>query len=335
MFAAADGDVYLLRPGGAPAAVVRRPEPADRALLDRLAREALEAPEGSEQARRIAPLDAAGLLVAEPESPPLTGALAERFARQLPYFAETGDAAAVQRRLRGARVAVLGCGGLGTWTLGALASLGVGRFTLVDHDTVELSNLNRQILFQTADLGAAKVDCAARWVRGLDPEIEVRRVRHRVEGEDDAAAIVAGADVLVLAADWPAYELGRWVNRACVDAGVPFIAAGQHPPMLKVGPTYAPGRGPCFACHERGLAAAFPFYPELAEHRRRHPAPATTLGAASGVVGTLVALEAMHLLTGAGPVATEGRALLIDMRTLEQRWESVDRDPDCAVCASR
>jgi bacteriocin biosynthesis cyclodehydratase domain-containing protein len=190
-------------------------------------------------------------------------------------------------------------------------------------------------MFQMADLGAAKVDCAARWVRALDPEIEVRRVRRRVEGEYDAAAIVAGADALVLAADWPPYELGRWVNRACVDAGVPFVMAGQQPPLLKVGPTYVPGRGPCFACHERGLAAAFGLYPELAEHRRRHPAPATTLGPASGVTGTLVALEVMHLLTGAGPVATQGRALLIDMRTLEQRWESVDRDPDCPVCASR
>jgi bacteriocin biosynthesis cyclodehydratase domain-containing protein len=96
-----------------------------------------------------------------------------------------------------------------------------------------------------------------------------------------------------------------------------------------------PGRGPCFACHERALAAAFPLYPELAEQRRHDPTPATTLGAASGVVGTLVALEVMHLLIGDGPVATEGRALLIDMRTLDQRWEPVERDPDCPVCCSR
>lgn len=335
LFAAADGDVYLLRPGGAPAVVVRRPEPADRALLERLACEAVEAPEGSDQARRLVPLEAAGLLVEEPHSTPLPAPLAERFSRQLPYFAETGDPHHAQRRLRGAHVAVLGCGGLGTWTLGALAGLGVGRFTLVDDDTVDLSNLNRQILFGMADLGSAKVDCAARWIGGLDPEIEVRAVRRRVEGEDDVAAFVGDADALVLAADWPAYELGRWVNHACVDAGVPFVTAGQHPPLLKVGPTYVPGRGPCFACHERGLAAAFPHYPELAEYRRHHPTPATTLGAASGVVGTLVALEVMHLLTGTEPVATEGRALLIDMRTLQQRWEPVERDPDCAICRPR
>jgi bacteriocin biosynthesis cyclodehydratase domain-containing protein len=163
----------------------------------------------------------------------------------------------------------------------------------------------------------------------------VRSLRQRIESESDATAAIAGADVVVLAADWPPYELGRWVNAACVAAGVPFLTAGQQPPLLKVGPAYVPGRGPCFACHERHLAAEFPLYPELAEHRRRNPAPATTLGAASGVVGTLLALEVMHLLIGTERVATEGRAMLLDMRTLEQRWEAVARDPACPACGQR
>jgi bacteriocin biosynthesis cyclodehydratase domain-containing protein len=327
LFAAAVGDVYLLRPGGAPAIVVRDPSPEDRELLDRLAVEPVPASD------RLAPLADAGLLVREPTTS-LEPDEAERFARQLPYFAETGDPVAAQRRLRAARVAVIGCGGLGTWTLGALAALGVGSFTLVDHDAVSLSNLNRQILYGFDDVGARKVACAGRWVRALDARIAVRELPHRVESEADAAVVIDGADAVVLAADWPAYELGRWVNAACVAAGVPFVLGGQVPPVLKVGPFYVPGRGPCFACQERRLAAEFPLYPELAEHRRRHPAVATTLGPASGVVGTLMALEVMHLLTGDEPIATEGRALLIDMRTLEQRWEAVERDPQCPVCAS-
>jgi bacteriocin biosynthesis cyclodehydratase domain-containing protein len=335
LFSAADGDVYLLRPGGAPTMVVRCPEPADRALLDRLAFEAVAAPPGSDEARRIAPLAAAGLLVTEPEGDPLPPQLAERFERQLPYFAEHGDPVAAQRRLRSATVTVLGCGGLGTWALGALACLGIGRFVLIDDDVVELGNLNRQILFGLADLGTPKVHCAARWVSALDPGIEVRPVQRRIASEADAVAELGDADMVVLAADWPPYELGRWVNRACVATGTPFILAGQQPPTLKVGPTYVPGRGPCFACHERALAAEFPLYPELAEYRRRHPATATTLGPASGVVGTLLALEVMHLLLGDEPVATEGRSMLVDMRTLEQRWESVARDPDCLTCGQR
>jgi bacteriocin biosynthesis cyclodehydratase domain-containing protein len=335
LFSSADGDVYLLRTGGAPTVVVRRPEREDRELLERLAAEAVPAPEGSDQARRLAPLRAAGLLIEESDEPALVPELAERFARQLPYFAERADPNTVQRALRGSTVAVLGCGGLGTWALTALASLGVGRFVLIDHDTVELHNLNRQILYALADVGAAKVECAARWVGALDPGIEVLTHRRRVESADDAAALLGSADAVVLAADWPPYELGRWVNSACVAAGIPFLMAGQQPPLLKVGPAYVPGRGPCFACHERALAAEFPLYPELAEYRRRHPTEATTLGPASGVVGTLLALEVMHLLIGDAPIATEGRALLIDMRTLEQRWESVPRDRGCLTCGQR
>jgi molybdopterin/thiamine biosynthesis adenylyltransferase len=332
LFAAADGDVYLLHAGGAPTVVVRQPEREDRALLERLAVEAVPAPEGSEEARRLAPLQAAGLLVTASESPPLPPDLAERFDRQLPYFAGDADPLAVQRRLRAATVTVLGCGGLGTWALAALASLGVGRFVLIDDDAVALSNLNRQILFGLADVGAAKVDCAARWVGRLDPGIEVLAHRRRVESARDVAELLGGADVVVLAADWPPYELGRWVNEACVAAGIPFVLAGQQPPTLKVGPTYRPGRGPCFACHERALAAEFPHYLELTAYRRDHPVPGITLGPATGVVGTLLSLEVMHLLIGDGPVATEGRAMLLDMRTLAQRWEDIPRDPDCPIC---
>jgi bacteriocin biosynthesis cyclodehydratase domain-containing protein len=323
VFEAADGDVYLLRAGGAPAAVVRRPQPADRLLLRRLAAGPVTALPESEEAGRLAPLRAAGLVVEVREVAPLDAAAAERFSRQLPYFAESGDPAGVQRRLRAAAVTVIGCGGLGTWTLAALAGLGVGRFTLVDDDRVEPSNLNRQVIYAAADIGARKVDA----------EVEVRTVSSRVASVDDAAAVTTGADAVVLAADWPPYELARWVNSACVAAGVPFLTAGLQPPLLKVGPMYTPHRGPCFACHERRLAAEFPFYRELADYRRAHPAPATTLAPAAGAVGTLVALEVMHLLIGDEPVATEGRAFLLDMRTLEQRWEAIERDPDCPVCA--
>jgi bacteriocin biosynthesis cyclodehydratase domain-containing protein len=262
----------------------------------------------------------------------LPATLEQRFARQLPYFAETGDAAATQLRLRGSTVAVIGCGGLGTWALAALACSGVAHFVLVDDDSVELSNLNRQVLYGSDDLGRPKVDCAARWLRRLDPDTEVRTLRRRVASEEDAADVVAGADVALLLADWPPYELGRWLNRACVSAGVPFVLAGQHPPLLKVGPTFVPGEGPCFACLERRLTEDFPLYPRLTEYRRRNPVPATTLGTASGVVGTLVAMEAMHLLAGASTVATQGRALLIDMRTLTTRWDAAERDAACPVC---
>ena len=115
---------------------------------------------------------------------------------------------------------------------------------------------------------------------------------------------------------------------------MPWISAGQQPPLLKVGPAVLPGVTACFECLERGLRREFGLYDELVEARRRDPAPATTLGPASGVVGALLALEVMHLLSGLAPPATAGRALLVDMATLESRWEDIARDPECPACGA-
>jgi bacteriocin biosynthesis cyclodehydratase domain-containing protein len=332
-FFASSGDVYLLRPGGGDKHVVRAPAHDDRALLERLARGPVPAPTGSAVAARLGPLIEAGIVVPEPESAPLAPPDAERFDRQLPYLAEYGDPRELQRRLRASSVVVLGCGGLGTWALGAMACVGIGRFVLIDDDAIELSNLNRQILYGADDIGRRKVDVAAEWVRRFDPGVEIATIAKRVEGPADLRDAIAGADALVLVADWPAYGLARWVNAACVAARVPFLTAGQQPPLLKIGPTYVPGRGACFACQERQLRRDFPLYEELADHRRRDPPAATTLGPASGLIGTLLALEVLHLIVD-GPPATTDRALLVDMRTLDMRWEAIDRDPECPTCGA-
>ena len=155
----------------------------------------------------------------------------------------------------------------------------------------------------------------------------------RIAGPADLEPLLHGADALVHAADSPPYELERWVNEACLATGVPWIASGQMPPTLKVGPTYIPGRTACFACHERTLEREHPHWPEVLAARTAAPAIATTLGPASGLLGTTVALQLLDLLTGADLPATAGRAMLIDMRTLTTRFEAVERDPDCPACA--
>jgi bacteriocin biosynthesis cyclodehydratase domain-containing protein len=334
LFAADDGDLYLLDAAGRTTIVVRSPERADRDLLERIAAGPVAAPEGSAIAARLEPLVEAGAVRPVRVSAPLGPAEAERFARQLGYLDELGDPNEVQRRLRRARIAVLGCGGLGTWALGALACVGIGSFVLIDDDAVEPSNLNRQILYRHADVGAAKVTRAAAWLEAFDPAIDVIERRQRITGPGPLADAVAGCDALLAAADWPPYELTRWVNAVCVRRRMPFLTAGQQPPLLKIGPTYVPGRGACFACHETQVRRSFPLYDQLAEHRRSHPPDAVTLGPASGVVGSLLGLEIMHLVATDEPVATQDRALLLDMRSLEARWEGVERDPACPVCRS-
>ena len=339
-FPASTGDLHLLRPGEAGDLVVRGAEPGERALIRALAGQGgslaeLARATGADPATVAARLDAlaqAGVLVTEDEPPvALAPRLRERFDRQLPYLGEHGDPGAAQLRLRGARVVVLGCGGLGTWALGALASTGIGRFVLIDDDRVELSNLNRQVLYGERDVGRRKADCAAAWLHGFDPELEVTTHRHRVTSAAALAPMLEDVDVLVQTADRPAYAIVRWVDAACRAAGVPYILGGQRPPVLRVGPTFIPGRTACFSCQETALARAFPLYLELCAGRDERPPRSITLGPASGIAGTLVALEVMHLLLGRD-VPTAGRALLIDMRTLETRWEAVERLPDCPAC---
>ena len=175
------------------------------------------------------------------DTPPLPAAVAARFDRQLPYLAELGAPAEMQRRLRDATVAIIGCGGLGTWALGGLACTGVGNFILVDDDTVEPSNLNRQILYVDADIGRPKVACAAEWVARFAPGTNVVAQQRRVASVADVAPLARDADVVVMLADDPPYVLERWVNAACQVAGTPYIACGQATPLMKVGPLVRPG----------------------------------------------------------------------------------------------
>ena len=333
-----DGALYLVRAGDDDL-VVRDAQASDRRLLDLLAG---GEPTVAELARELglaeddvaAKLDAladAGVIVPAAASPPLDPADARRYSRQLPYLAELGDERDLQRRLAAARVVVIGCGGLGTWALAGLAAAGVRRLCVVDDDRVELSNLNRQILYAPADIGALKAEATAAWLRAFDDRIEVEPLALRVDGPDRVGRIVAGADALVLAADAPPYALARWINAACVEHRVPFITGGQLPPLLRIGPLYVPGRTACFACHERELRRTSADYDGYVRHLQSAPQRGATLGPASAIVGGAMAMELVHLLAGAEP-ASPGAALLLDLRTMRIRGEPVARDSACAAC---
>lgn len=340
VLSAPDGRVYLLRLGDSDL-VVPEPDATDRALLEALVEPstlaALTQATGTEPAvikEKVDALNGVGVLTSWPaDTPPLEDHDAQRFDRQLPYLAEFGAPAELQRRLRDATVAIIGCGGLGTWALGGLAGAGVGHFVLVDDDTVEPSNLNRQILYVDADIGRSKAECAGEWVRRFAPRTDVTTICRRMRGVEDIAPLARDADLVILLADWPAYEIERWVNEACIAASTPYIACGQGTPIMKIGPLYVPGRTACFACEETQMRAAAPLYDDVVAMRQRTTASAMTLGPAAGIVGTLLSLEVMHALLGQ-PAATEGRALLLDIQTLETSWAPVERDPACPVCRS-
>lgn len=223
-----------------------------------------------------------------------------------------------QARLGAARVLVVGCGGLGAPVISALAAAGVGHLTLVDDDSVEPSNLNRQVLFTEADLGRRKAEVAAERVRALNSACEVLARCERLAA-GGARAAVRGFSLVVDCADGlPTKFL---LNDACVSEDVPLVhgaATAWSGQVLVV-----PGRqGPCLRCLFEGPlpAGALPTC-----------RTAGILCAVTGVVGSFQAAEAVKVLVG-NPQTLVGRLLAVDVLTPSVRAVRFPRRADCAAC---
>lgn len=285
----------------------------------------------------IADLEAAGLIEDADDDARHGIGLAdlERFDRQLRYLGDMAPGrprAALQRRLLDAHVAILGLGGLGSWALQALACVGIGRFTLVDFDRVELSNLNRQSIYRHQDVGRLKVECAHEWLAGFAPHTSVTTRACRLTGPDVIAELVRGADLVLGLVDSPVGQIEGWINAASRAEGIATLGAGQFPPLVRVGPLYEPDAPGCHACLLARVRSQFPLFDELASWRRRRPTPAATFGPASALVGALLANEAVNLLTGICSPVTRRQSVTIDLRSLAMQCETVVPLEDCDVC---
>ena len=271
----------------------------------------------------LAPASALATTPADDPDAPLTDAELDRYARHI-VLRELGGQG--QRRLKAARVLVVGVGGLGSPLLLYLAAAGVGRITVADDDAVGLSNLQRQVLFTTADVGRPKAEAAADRLAALNPHVTVTPLARRiVDGDTD----VIGAHDLVLDGT-DSFAARAAVNAACVRAGVPLIAGAMAQWEGQVA-LYDPARGgPCMAC-------VFPDPP--APGLAPPCAEAGVVGALPGVVGSLMALEAIKLVAGvtargAGE-GLRGRMILFDGLWGDTRRLDIPARPGCLVCGGR
>jgi molybdopterin/thiamine biosynthesis adenylyltransferase len=339
---ASDGQLYLLR-SDADEDLQVEDTPQARALLAALdGRTPLEllpdllAVDGAGLRDSVRALWDVGVLEDAADDDVLAPALRERYEGQLRYFADMAapgvSRAAPQLCLQHARVVVIGVGGLGSWAALSLACTGIGRLDLIDGDVVELGNLNRQVLFREADLGRAKVDAAADTLQGFNAELELRTHRRMIDSAQELEPLIAGADVVVDAADWPPHLIERRINAACFATGVPYIAMSQFPPKVRIGPLYVPGRTGCYACGEQRLRRDYPLFDELVAVRSQRPSGAATFGPACALIGSCVATEIVHRLTGVCEPQTVGAALELDLRTLTATRLPVAHSADCAVC---
>jgi bacteriocin biosynthesis cyclodehydratase domain-containing protein len=260
----------------------------------------------------------------------------ERFDRQLRYFSDVASEqtpSECQSKLDNARIAVLGVGGLGGWSALALACCGIGEMLLVDFDTVEISNLNRQVLYREGDIGRPKAKLAAERLRTFNSAMRLEVLEERLDSEAAVAVAIAGYDLVVNAVDWPAHDIEVWVNSACFSSGIPYIAMSHYPPIARVGPLYVPGETGCYSCQEIAYKRSYPLYDVAVDQQRAKPSPAATLGGACALISGQISLDVMHHLTGLAKPSTLGVSHLYDLRTMETTQEPVVPEPECGVCS--
>lgn len=225
-----------------------------------------------------------------------------------------------QERLKAARVLCIGAGGLGSPVTLYLAAAGVGTLGLVDDDRVDLSNIQRQLLFDTRDVGRPKTEAAADRLRGINPHVHLELHEVRLDA-DNVMDLLAGYDLVVDGSDnFPTRYL---VNDACVLLGKPLVFGSvlRFDGQVSV---FDAQRGPCYRC----------LFPEP-------PPPGTVpscaeggvLGVLPGIVGSLQALEAIKLILGKGE-SLGGRLLLFEGLGLDFREVAIGKDPDCPVCGT-
>jgi len=247
-----------------------------------------------------------------------------RFARHivLPEVGGTGQVALDQ-----AHVVLVGCGGIGSPALQYLAAAGIGQLTLIDSDTVDVSNLQRQTIFTPADVGRPKAQVAAEWVQRFDPALQVNPRVERL-GRDTVAAAIAGADVVLDGCDNFATRL--LVSDACVAARIPLTSAaiGRFQGQVASFAGHRPDQ-PCYRCF---VGDAFD-----AEDCDTCAADGV-LGAMAGMVATFGAMQAMRvLLDGHAALGDDpqfGRLHLLDGLKPSLRTIAIVKDPDCTGCGT-
>ena len=232
----------------------------------------------------------------------------KRYARQLEIIGSAG-----QEKLFNSKVTIIGVGGLGTVSATYLAMAGIGELTLIDSDTVSITDLNRQFLYTEEDLGKPKVRIAEKRLRKINSELKINALNEKVT-QANVQDIIRGSSIIIDGLDnWQTRII---VNDACVQQGIPFIHGAVEGINGQFMVVY-PGKTACLRC----------IFPERKEERR----PPQVLGPAPGVIASLQALEAIKILTGM-KTETLGKLYIFEGKSLEIRWFKVNKREDCPVC---
>lgn len=239
-----------------------------------------------------------------------------------------------QARLRDCRITLVGLGGLGCHLLLDLAAMGIGHIRAVEFDRVELSNLNRQILYRDRDVGKKKLDLAVARVREFNSSIDIEPVDLQISSTEDVRRVAEGADLLISAADRPKMEIMNWVNAACVQLGVPLISGGVDV-QYSYHITVIPGQTGCIECWRLQVAATDVASARLLQQKRdlQIVGDRAAFGPLVTMTTGFVLGEVTRLVTGIAPPVAAGRLMRLRFDDYElAEYERWSRRPDCSVC---
>lgn len=240
-----------------------------------------------------------------------------RYARQI-MLADVGEAG--QQKLLAARVLVIGAGGLGSALISYLAAAGVGTIGVIDDDRVELSNLARQIIHETGDVGRLKVESASDRIAELNPDVKVTTYPFALT-EENATEVIREYDIVADGCD--NFATRFVVNATCLAAKIPLVSAaiaGWQGQVMTIAPHLSPETG-CYHCF------AHPDAPEANTCRE-----SGIIGPLAGIIGSMQALEVVNSILGR-PVLI-GKIVRYDAQSMEQRVSSLGRDHACPVCSA-
>lgn len=271
----------------------------------------------------------------------LTDLERHRFKANLDYFSfySTFQCSpwTMQEKLKSAHVTIIGIGGFGSSLLFHLGGLGVTQARVVDFDTVDLSNLNRQMLFNESDIGKLKVDVAKDFMARFYADMKVETINKQILSVEDAAGVIQGTDMVILAADQPLFLLQRWINTACVKSQTPFIVGGIS---INSGflLTVSPFETGCMDCLHIQQSEQNPDYVRSVSNilRFEQQIPNSAIVSNLMIICGMISSEIYRYFTGLGPLVSKGTMINIDFMTFEKDNAIVfsQRHTACPTCGS-
>ncbi|MDF9413629.1 ThiF family adenylyltransferase [Brevibacillus laterosporus] len=264
----------------------------------------------------------------------------ERYRANLRFFSIYSDIdnppSKIQEDLLQKKVTILGSGAFGSTLLSSFAGLGVTNVRIADFDRVELSNLNRQLLFKESDIGRLKIEVAEEFVTERNSSMSVETIRKKISSANDVKELIADSDLVILAADTPFFFIQRWVNTACVELEIPYMAGGVN---LTEGTFYhiSPRKTPCLDCFH---LYHYDQNPDQYEQDLRYLVdsgyhlPTATIAPNLSIITGIIASEACKILTGTSQVQSQGKFVSINFLTYETKIisETERKELDCPTC---